>query len=213
MSPEVVALLGAIAVIIAGVGAAYLAARSAKRTNSGNIQTSTAADLWEQSSEMNKSLFSQLTNTQVQLAATQIQLRDTSVELRDTTRQLTSASNQIVDLIHKVDLSDTAREASDLSRQEAHEDARKARDEVASLRIQIKMVRGQVEAVHEEIKTGNALTLGALADNAESRRIAIIPNKDRTEAEHAHIDTVGIQTKTGERADQHDFEQDGKVLI
>lgn len=47
-----------------------------------------------------------------------------------------------------------------------------------------------VEQVHQEVKTGNALKLGEMADAGETRRIGQIAPGDRTAAEQSHIEQV-----------------------
>jgi hypothetical protein len=51
----------------------------------------------------------------------------------------------------------------------------------------------QVEQVHQEVKTGNALKLGQLADATETRRIEDIEPSDRTEGERDHMRTVPLK--------------------
>lgn len=51
-------------------------------------------------------------------------------------------------------------------------------------------IKAAVEQVHQEVKTNNALKLGELADDAESRRVGQIDPADRTPAETLHIATI-----------------------
>ena len=48
----------------------------------------------------------------------------------------------------------------------------------------------QIKEVHDDVKTGNSLSMGQLADDAESRRVGKIPVADRTVAEAAHLVTI-----------------------
>lgn len=57
-------------------------------------------------------------------------------------------------------------------------------------------VLAAVAEVHDEVKTGNALTAGALLDNQESRRILAIAHADRTESENDHLEQLGIQKRS-----------------
>ena len=101
-------------------------------------------------------------------------------ELRD---QVTLLRKQLAEAITAIsDLNDEIRR----SRNEtlaAREETRLSREETRQLMVQI-------NAVHGEIKTSNALTIGALADNTETRRILEIPKKDRTPVENEHVATV-----------------------
>lgn len=48
-----------------------------------------------------------------------------------------------------------------------------------------------IRQVHTEVKTANGITLAALADRQEGRRIEeTIPHKDRTEAETGYVDML-----------------------
>lgn len=47
-----------------------------------------------------------------------------------------------------------------------------------------------IEKVHGEVRTLNGLTMGRLADNAETRRIDTIPVADRTDEEKLHVAVV-----------------------
>lgn len=94
--------------------------------------------------------------------------------------QLTESSDQIKDLLHEIAVSNAATA-------NAREETRRSREETSQL-------RAAIEGVHREIKTGNALSLAVLADNAESRRIQEIPEADRTDVENEHLNTLGIQS-------------------
>ena len=48
----------------------------------------------------------------------------------------------------------------------------------------------QVAQVHEEVRTGNALRLGEMASDAETRRIEKISPGKRTEEEQGHIEQI-----------------------
>lgn len=96
-------------------------------------------------------------------------------ELRETVDKLDAAIAQLV----------IANEAAAAAREET----RIARDETAALREEIKNI-------HDEVRTSNALTMGAMADNQESRRILAIPTEQRTDAEVEHLETAGIQARS-----------------
>lgn len=159
-------ILLAVGALVAAVAAAWASWAVAKRTNSGNVDTSDAASLWAESTTMRQDL-----RTEVSA------LRAALIESSD---KLDEALTRTTELLRQIELANVATRA-------AMEETRQARLETAALRI-------DVQQVHEEVKTGNALTLGALADNAETRRIAEIPKADRTDAEAEHFDTLGIQT-------------------
>ncbi len=48
----------------------------------------------------------------------------------------------------------------------------------------------RINDVHKEVKTSNALKLGELADDAETRRVEQITPEHRTDAEQVHIETI-----------------------
>ena len=112
-------------------------------------------------------------------AAIRTDLRSEIIGLRS---QLTEASLRIRDLVEQIG-------AANMLAREAREDAR-------LLKIETIQLRADVAAVHVEVKTGNALTMGQLADYDESRRIKLIPPAERTEAENEHVDSVGVDEKS-----------------
>jgi hypothetical protein len=158
-------LLTALGAVLAAVITGFVAWKVAKRQNSGSIDTSEAASLWQESAAMRTNLADQLVAVRNQLTAS----ADSNSRLIDSNSQL----------LREIGLSNAATAAS-------REETRLSREESAALRVLL-------EKVHNEVKTANSLSLGALADNTESRRIADIPEADRTEGEKAHMDTVGIQ--------------------
>ena len=180
-------LLSALGILIGAVITGLVAWKAAKRQNttdehqhSGTIDTSEAASLWQEGASLRDNLTQQVVTLTSTVVGLRVQLIDTSSQLTSTSTHLAEASTQITRLLHDLEASNVA---ADLAREET----RRAREEISQL-------RGAIKDVHDEVKTGNALTMGALADNAESRRIALIPDAERTHAEHEHIDTVGIQT-------------------
>jgi len=50
---------------------------------------------------------------------------------------------------------------------------------------------GRIEQIHAELRTMNDLTVGQMADAAETRRIESIPVEDRTSGEQEHLDAMG----------------------
>lgn len=102
---------------------------------------------------------------------------DLRTEIVGLRAQLVEASKNITNLLAQIATSNAATAS-------AREETRQSRLETAQLRLDIL-------SVHAEVKTGNALTMGALADNAESRRISRIPRDRRTDSENEHINTVG----------------------
>lgn len=63
--------------------------------------------------------------------------------------------------------------------------------QVISARRQ-KVIATEVQEVHAEIKTGNDLTMGQLAADAESRRIQEVPITQRSDAERKHVEESTI---------------------
>lgn len=51
-------------------------------------------------------------------------------------------------------------------------------------------IKAAIAVVQQEVRTANGLKLGALAEDAETRRVEEINPKKRTEAEQAHLDAV-----------------------
>lgn len=70
------------------------------------------------------------------------------------------------------------------------------REHVQNLEVARKAVEGRdeikaaIEVVHNDVKTANALSMGQLADAAETRRVDDIPAANRTAAEQGHLDAV-----------------------
>lgn len=50
--------------------------------------------------------------------------------------------------------------------------------------------RDTIREVHTEVKTMNGVSMGALADNAETRRIEEKPKEKRTSADWQHLSDV-----------------------
>lgn len=158
-------LFGGLGVALAAAITGFITYRISQRTNSGNVDTSQAAEVWKAGTDMRDYLTTQV------------------VGLRT---QLTDANSLSTRLLHELELANVAADSARASAEAARTETVLARAETARLLLAVK-------EVHTEVSTGNALTLGALADNQESRRIAAIPEAERTAAEREHIDTVGIQ--------------------
>jgi len=109
-------------------------------------------------------------------------------ELKETKAALREAANAVIGL----------RDEIRLSRQETTD----ARNEALKLQVQLAGLVREVAELHLAIKTGNILTIGGLADNAESRRIMALPKEDRTESETEHLDTAGERLPPNQAADQ-----------
>lgn len=87
-----------------------------------------------------------------------------------------------------------------------NEEIRMSRSETASAqeetrlsRIEIRRLMAKLNDLHEEVKTSNALTIGALADNTETRRILEIPREERTDVEKQHLATANQRLPQGDR--------------
>lgn len=168
-------LLGALAVIIAAAITGYVTWMIAKRSSSGAIDTSEAAKLWDEGTGMRQ------------------ELRKEVIELK---AQLITAIAAITALNHEITSSRQETEA-------AREETRKSRAETRVLMAQIEALHAETTNVLDEVKTSNALTIGALADNTESRRILEIPSRDRTDQEKMHLDTASDRIPDDKRASQN----------
>ncbi|HXA31500.1 MAG TPA: hypothetical protein VNV87_04515 [Acidimicrobiales bacterium] len=61
----------------------------------------------------------------------------------------------------------------------------------------------KVEAVHTEVRTSNGLTIAALADAQEGRRIVHdIPTAERSEHDQAYVDALGELDTARSKASQ-----------
>lgn len=156
-----IAVIGFVAAIITGL----VSWAVARRRNSGNIDTSDAASLWTESTQMRKDLRNEVDG-----------LRK---ELKEAGMKFDAAVLQINGLLREIAFANTAIA-------NAREETRTAREETAQL-------RAVINDVHAEVKTYNALTMGVLADNQESRRIMAIPPELRTPGETEHLNTVGVK--------------------
>ncbi len=181
------ALIGALTVLMAGVGS-WVTWKISKRNASGAIDTSVAADLWAEGGKIRGEL-------RVDLTETKKQLEDTSAALREAVAAITALNEEIR-----------------LSRQQteaAREEHRLSRQETKDLKLHITQLTGQITELHRtqiealrEVKTGNTLTIGGMADNAESRRIMNVPHEDRTPTERDHLDTASDRLSPDVAADQ-----------
>lgn len=162
------ALIALITAITAIVGS-FVTWRIAKRTSSGAIDTSQASDLWAEGGAIRGELRADLASTKTALQQAASAVTALNEELR-LSREKT----------------DAAVEEIRLSRQET----RALKAQITKLTAQINdLHRAQMEAL-SEVKTYNTLTLGAMADNAESRRILAVPKAERTEHEREHLRTA-----------------------
>jgi hypothetical protein len=182
-------LLVALGGLLAAAVTGYVAWKVAKRKNSGSVDTSEAASLWKEGASLRDNLTQQVVTVTATAVGLRVQLIDTSAQLTTTSSQLAEASTSIGRLLHDLEASNAATAA-------AREETQRYRGELSLVRADIAKVHAAVEITNSAVETGNSLSLGGLADNAESRRIAEIPEVDRTDAERKHIDTVGIQTES-----------------
>lgn len=61
---------------------------------------------------------------------------------------------------------------------------------VVTIRGQRKLIE-KTDQVHAEVKTSNGITMAALADRTEGRRIqSEVPKDDRTASEQGYVDTL-----------------------
>ncbi len=192
------ALIGVLTVLMAGVGS-WVTWKISKRNASGAIDTSVAADLWAEGGKIRGELRVDLTETKKQLA-------DTSAALREAVAAITALNDEI-----RLSREQTA---------EAQEEHRLSRMETKELKLHITELTGQITELHRaqlealrEVKTGNTLTLGGLADNVESRRIMDVPEGDRTDHEQEHLRTAADRLPpdlAARQPDDNDEERDSR---
>ncbi|MGI8624181.1 MAG: hypothetical protein ACR2NB_12020 [Solirubrobacteraceae bacterium] len=193
MNPTLlIAVLTAVVALI-GTAATYWLGR---RNTSGAIDTSVAADLWNEGGKIRAEL---------------------RTDLADTKSALTAATTAVTALNDELRLSrektDAALEESRLSRQETRELKAQIvelttqitelhRAQIDALTAQTTKLTEQTSAVSNEVKTKNGITLGGLADNAETRRILAISEAERTEHEREHLRTAADRLPDDLAADQ-----------
>lgn len=160
----------AIAGLLAAMVGSLVTWLISRRTKSGKIDTSEAATLWDEGTKMR-------------------------LELR---KEVTSLKSQLSEAITAVTELNQEIKAARLEAERAREETRQSRAETRELLHQIEILHeGQVE-LHDEVKTHNALTMGALADNQETRRILDVPKEDRTPVEFEHLASVGERQPEGD---------------
>lgn len=169
-------VLIALASVLGTAITGFVTLRIFKRRHSGTIQTSDAASLWKEGASLRDNLTQQVIGLRAQLTAA--------------TDQLAAATVSIAELLNQIAVGNAA--------------VASAREETRLSREETSLLRAAIAEVHQEVKTGNALSLGALADNTESRRIQGIPEAERTQAEQEHVDIVGIQEHHFDRTDRND---------
>lgn len=178
MTELLIALVSLLSATVVAFIAAYGLNKTSKRINSGNITTSNATDMWEEGKAL------RLENRE-DLKEAREQIKVLSDKLDASNGKLDVAITRITELLREVELSHAVADR-------AREDMVQSRAETALSRAETAKLLVAVSAVHTEVTTGNAQSMAILADNAESRRIALIPLADRTHVERDHIDTVGI---------------------
>ena len=160
------AILSPLAVVLAAAVSGLVAWKIARRSTSGAIDTSEAATLWDEGTVMRQELRAEvaLLKTQLIEAVAAITALNTDVAL---SRKETAA----------------AREETQQSRAETLQ----LMKQIAGLHADTKNVLQDTKHVLQEVKTSNGSTIGALADNGESRRIMEVPEGNRTVAERQHL--------------------------
>jgi len=143
----------------------------ARRTTSGRIDTTEAATLWDEGTQM------------------RLELRNEVLSLK---LQLTEAIAAITSLNHEI-------KASRAETEYARSETRRSREETRMSRAETRELMMQIEELHGEVKTGNALTMGQLADNTETRRILELSKEDRSVLEAEHLATAGARMSRSER--------------
>lgn len=155
-------LIGAIAVVLVAIISGVVTWLASRRTKSGKIDTSEAATLWDEGTNMRKELREEVTSLKTQLTAATAAMAEMTREIR-------------------------------LSRAETEN----AREETRQSRRETRELMEQIAELHGEVKTANSLTIGALADNTETRRILEIPKEDRTPMENEHVATAADRIAKG----------------
>ena len=173
-------VLIALAAVAAAAVTGTVTWKIAKRSTSGAINTSEAATLWDEGTTMRQ------------------ELREEVVALK---AQVTEAMAAIVGLNADIRLSRQETEA-------AREETRKSREETRMLMLQIASLHRETREVLGEVKTNNTMSIGALADNTETRRILDLPIEDRTPKEKEHLRTAKDRLPHDLRAKQGDEEED-----
>lgn len=110
------------------------------------------------------------------------------LELRDEVKSLKA---QLIEAIEAI---------TDLNREikASRAETERSREETRLSRAETRRLMAQIEELHGEVKTSNALTMGALADNTETRRILLVPKDDRTPIEFEHLASAGERQPEGE---------------
>jgi hypothetical protein len=100
----------------------------------------------------------------------------------------------------KAQLTEAITAITDLNREikASRSETERAREETRLSRAETRRLMGQIEELHGEVKTSNRLTMGALADNIETRRILLLPKEDRTPVEFEHLASAGERLPEGE---------------
>ncbi len=138
-------LFSTLGVILAALISGYFAwkvanrqSSSTDRVSSGGIETSVAADLWDEGNSMRTELRGTVTDLKSQLATSN--------------DQLAALIPQITELNLEISQARQATEA-------AREETRKSRAETKVLSKQISELHLETVAVHNEIRTGNGKTI------------------------------------------------------
>lgn len=168
-----------LAIVLAAAVSGFVAWKISRRSTSGAINTSEAATLWDEGTTMRQ------------------ELRAEVIALK---AQLIEAIAAITSLNHEITRSRQETEA-------AREETRKSREETRVLMGQIDALHAETTNVLTEVKTSNALSIGALADNTESRRILEIEPVDRTPQEKEHLatakDRLPKELRAHQKAEDH----------
>lgn len=174
-------ILGALGVVLAAAITGYFGYMIAKRTKSGQIDTSEAATLWVEGTAMRGELRNELASAKDQLERTNIRLVEAIDAISELNREIRRTRQET---------------------EAAREETRISREETRRLMTQISDLHAETAEMHKEVKTSNDLTLGQLGDNAESRRINSIPKDKRTFVEQQHLDTAHERMPYEKRAKQ-----------
>lgn len=185
MTTQLTALVTA--VIVAAISG-LVTWKVAKRSASGAIDTSEASTLWDEGTTMRQELRVEVVGLRAQLA--------------EAISAVTALNREIT---HSRQETEAAREETRKSRAET----RLLMAQIESLHAETKGVLEEVKTnteetknVLEEVKTSNALSIGALADNTESRRILDIPAGKRTVQENEHLASAHTRIPDAFRASQ-----------
>lgn len=202
MPSFILPMLGALAVVLAATVTGWFAWRISKHSSSGSIGSSTAQSLWDAGNDLRVLMAAERVELTKEVSALKNEIRELKVDLRESIASTVALNREIRQSRDETAL---AREETRLSRAETRE----LMAQIDALHLETKDVLNETKDVLHEVKTSNALTMGQLADNSESRRIDAIPKGDRTTQEQEHLRSASERLPDALRAKVDDDQTDG----